>query len=60
MRDRHENMKILFPQNPMMRKLPDSMFEAEFDAALSLGFECLLFDEMEMSSRGIEAALARL
>ena len=26
-------MKLLFPQNPMMKKLPDSIFEHEFDAA---------------------------
>ena len=38
-------MKLLFPQNPMMRKLPDSIFEREYDAAQSLGFNCLLFAE---------------
>ena len=30
-------MKLLFPQNPMMKKLPDSVFEHEFDACEALG-----------------------
>ena len=50
-------MNILFPQNPSMCKLPEPMFEAEFDAAKSLGFECLLFDEEELSSGDIDTAL---
>jgi hypothetical protein len=53
-------MNLLFPQNPTMRKLPEPMFEAEFDAATSLGFECLLFDEEAFSSGDIDLALKRL
>ena len=32
-----------------MRKLPEPIFEPEFDAATSLGFPCLLFDEEALS-----------
>jgi hypothetical protein len=53
-------MKILFPRNPMMRKLPDSIFEREFDAARSLGFDCLLFAEEELSLHGAEDAVRSL
>ena len=53
-------MNLLFPQNPMMRKLPEPIFEPEFDAATSLGFECLLFDEEALSSGDIDLALKRL
>lgn len=53
-------MKLLFPQNPMMKKLPDSIFEQEFDAAQSLGFPCLLFAEEELSHHGPESAIRRL
>ncbi|CAN5638817.1 ATP-grasp domain-containing protein [soil metagenome] len=53
-------MKLLFPQNPRMRKLPDSIFEPEYDAAQSHGFECLLFAEEVMSFEGIDIALRSL
>ena len=53
-------MDLLFPQNPTMRKLPEPMFEAEFDAAKSLGFECLLFDEEAFSCGDIDLAFKRL
>src|SRR5262245_33017453 len=53
-------MIILFPQNPSMRKLPEPIFEPEYDAAKSLGFECLLFDEEALSSGEIDAALKRI
>ncbi len=50
-------MKILFPLNPRMRKLPEPLFEEEFDAAKSLNFECLLFDEDALIAGDCEAAL---
>lgn len=53
-------MNILFPQNPLMRKLPEPIFEPEFDAAKSLGFDCLLFDEEEVSSGDIDLGIKRL
>jgi hypothetical protein len=53
-------MQILFPQNPMMRKLPDSIFEREYDAARSLGFPCLLFAEETISLHGVEYAVRAL
>jgi len=53
-------MDLLFPQNPTMRKLPEPMFEAEFDAATSLGFKCLLFDEGALCAGEIDLALKRL
>ncbi len=53
-------MDLLFPQNPSMRKLPEPMFEAEFDAATSLGFKCLLFDEEALCAGDIDLALKRL
>lgn len=53
-------MKLLFPQNPMMRKLPEPVFEREFDAAGELGFPRLLYDEEELTHRGPEAAVSRL
>lgn len=53
-------MDLLFPQSTFMRKLPEPMFEAEFDAAKSLGFECRLFDEEALSSGDIDLALKRL
>jgi len=54
------NMNLLFPQNPMMRKLPEPIFEPEFDAARSLGFNCFLFDEEAFSSGEIDLAFKRL
>lgn len=53
-------MKLLFPQNPMMKKLPDSVFEHEFDAAQSLGFTCLLFAEEVLSHQGPDQAVKHL
>ena len=53
-------MKLLFPQNPMMRKLPEPIFEHEFDAAQSLGFTCLLFAEEVLSHEGAERAMRQL
>jgi hypothetical protein len=53
-------VKLLFPQNPMMRKLPEPMFEPEFDAAKAVGFDCLLFDEDAASAGEIDRALGRL
>lgn len=53
-------MKILYPQNPMMKKLPDSIFEHEFDAAQSLGLNCLLFAEEVLSYQGAEQAIKNL
>lgn len=53
-------MELLFPQNPMMRKLPEPFFEAEYDAATSLGFNCLLFDEEALCAGDIDLALKRL
>jgi hypothetical protein len=53
-------MELLFPQNPMMRKLPEPFFEAEFDAATSLGLKCLLFDEEALCAGDIDLALKRL
>ena len=54
------NMNLLFPQNPMMRKLPEPIFEPEFDAAKSLGFTCVLFDEEALSAGEIDLAFKRL
>ena len=53
-------MDLLFPQNPMMRKLPEPMFEPEFDAAKALGFRCLLFDEDAVSRGETDRAVSRL
>lgn len=53
-------LRVLFPQNPLMRKLPEPLFEEEFDAARNLGFQCLLFDEEALSSGDTEAALKRV
>ena len=53
-------MKLLFPQNPMMKKLPDPVFEHEFDAAQSLGLTCLLFAEEVLSREGAEQAVKLL
>ncbi|MBI2806681.1 MAG: hypothetical protein HYX68_17010 [Planctomycetes bacterium] len=53
-------MNLLFPQNPMMRKLPEPIFEPEFDAAKSLGFSCFLFDEEALSAGEIDLAFNRL
>lgn len=53
-------MHILFPQNPDMHKLPEPMFEAEYDAARRVGFTCLVFDEEALSSGEIDRALKRL
>jgi hypothetical protein len=53
-------MNLLFAQNSMMRKLPEPIFELEFDAATSLGFKCLLFDEEALCAAEIGLALKRL
>ena len=53
-------MDLLFPRNPVMRKLPEPIFESEFDAAQSLGFRCLLFAEEAISFEGIGHALKGL
>ncbi len=53
-------MKLLFPRSGMMKKLPDSVFEHEFDAAQSLGFDCLLFAEDILSHEGAEQAVRHL
>jgi hypothetical protein len=53
-------MDILFPQNPLMRKLPEPMFEAEFDAAAACGFSCLLCDEEALCAGEVDLALKRL
>jgi hypothetical protein len=58
--DEPKMIKLLFPQNPVMRKLPDSVFEAEFDAARALGFECLLFAEESIEFEGLDRALRNL
>jgi hypothetical protein len=53
-------MKLLFPRSGMMRKLPDPVYEHEFDAAKSLGFDCLLFAEDVLSHEGAERAVEHL
>lgn len=53
-------MKILYPRSAMMKKLPDPVFEREFDAAQSLGFTCLLFAEEVLSHEGAERAIGHL
>jgi ATP-grasp domain-containing protein len=53
-------MNILFPQNPMIRKLPEPIFESEFEAATDVGFGCLLFDEDAFSHGDIDGAFERL
>jgi len=53
-------MNLIFPQNPTMRKLPEPSFEAEFDAAKSLGFGCFLFDVEALFSGELDLALKRL
>lgn len=50
-------MNLLFPQNPSMRKLPEPIFEPEYDAAKSFGFNCLLFDEEALCAGDIDLAL---
>ena len=45
-------MILLYPQNPLMRKLPEPVFEAEYDAATEIGFHCLLFAEDVLSTDG--------
>ena len=52
-------MHVLYPQNPMMKKLPEPIFEPEFDAAKTLGFECLLFDEEALCAGEIDDAFKR-
>jgi hypothetical protein len=44
----------------MMRKLPESVFEREFDAARENGFSVHLFGEDVRSREGAERALAGL
>src|ERR1035438_9810784 len=44
----------------MMRKLPEPIFEPEFDAAKSLGFTCFLFDEEALSSGEMDLAFKHL
>src|SRR6266498_2201087 len=53
-------MHLLFPQNPTMRKLPEPVFEPEYDAAIALGFKGLLFDEEALCAGEIDSALKRL
>jgi hypothetical protein len=53
-------MRLLFPENPLMRKLPEPLFEAEFAPAKALGFECPLFDEDALSAGETSRALKRL
>jgi hypothetical protein len=53
-------MDIFFPHNPMMRKLPEPMFEPEFDAARALGFGCFLLDGDALLADDVEGALKRL
>src|SRR5262245_14822718 len=53
-------MDLLFPQNPMMRKLPEPLFEPEFDTAQSLGFRCLLLDEDALCAGEIDRAVKSL
>lgn len=53
-------MNLLFPLNPMMTKLPEPVFEADFDAAKAVGFACLLFDESALSRGECDRALRRL
>ena len=53
-------MKLLFPRSAMMKKLPDPVFEYEFDAAQALGFDCLLFAEEVLSHDGVEKAMKHL
>ncbi len=53
-------MDLLFPQNPMMRKLPEPMFEPEYDAAKSLRFQCLLLDEEALCAGDIDLAVKRI
>src|ERR1051325_1547170 len=53
-------MDILFPHNPMMRKLPEPLFEPEFDAARALGLNCFLFDGEALLAHDVKGALKRL
>jgi len=53
-------MNLLFPNNPMMTKLPEPIFEAEFDAAKARGFSCFLYDESALSSGDFDLAFKRL
>src|SRR5262249_42810958 len=53
-------MQLLFPKNPLMRKLPEPTFEPEYEVAKSLGFESFLFNEEALSSGDIDSALKRL
>jgi hypothetical protein len=53
-------MNILFPQNPMIRKLPEPNFEPEFEAAGDVGFGCLLFDEDAFARGDDDEAFRRL
>jgi ATP-grasp domain, R2K clade family 3 len=55
-----EVLKLLFPRSGMMKKLPDTVFEHEFDAAKSLGFDCLLFAEDVLSHEGAEQSVRHL
>ncbi|MEZ6139554.1 MAG: ATP-grasp domain-containing protein [Zavarzinella sp.] len=49
-------MQLLFPQNEMLKKLPEPIFEAEYDAARAVGFNTLLYSEEMRSSEGPIAA----
>lgn len=53
-------MNVLYPRSGMMKKLPDRVFEHEFDAAQPLGFDCLLFAEEGLSHEGVEDAVRHL
>lgn len=53
-------MKLLFPRSGVMKKLPDPVFEDEFDAARAVGFDCLLFAEEVQAREGAERAVAAL
>lgn len=50
-------MHVLYPLNPLMRKLPEPLFEPEFDAARSMGLECLLFDEDKLVRETLDDAV---
>jgi ATP-grasp domain, R2K clade family 3 len=53
-------MKLLFCRNPEMKKLPDPVFEDEFEAAKESGFSCLLFGLDDFLARRSEQAFVQL
>jgi hypothetical protein len=49
--------KILFPSHPLKGRLPDPDYQAEFDAALDVGFVCELYSLEDLRNGNAELAM---